>query len=279
MKKIIYLYFIGVSAVIVYDSISRSAYSYSTGADPGHCGAPNDGYETCTHCHSDYAEMPLPGLITSNVPLSGYVPGTTYTITAGISRPGHLKFGFQVSPQDSSGNLMGTLINTSTETQLVGAFGQYITHTASGNSGAGSKFWSFDWMSPVAGTGPVTFYGAFNVTNGNNDPTGDSIFVFTLIINENTNSVEEFFNDAYVSVYPNPINKKTVLSFYLNQSEQLKIKVLDIYGNICKTIESEQYVAGANRVFLCMDGLSAGIYFIHITGHEHHTIKKLIVMN
>jgi hypothetical protein len=126
----------------------------------------------------------MSGWITSNIPASGYVPGNTYNITATATRAGHVRFGFEVSPQSPTGVLLGTLIVTNTtETQLVGA-NKYITHKLAGTTGSGSKTWNFNWTAPVAGTGNVTFYGAFNCANNSGTSAGDTIFKSTLLVSE-----------------------------------------------------------------------------------------------
>ena len=87
------------------------------------------------------------------------VIGTTYTIT--ITTTGSGNKGFEVSPQDLSGNLLGTLI-AGTGQKLLGG-GKYLTHTTP-KTGA-TAVWTFQWIAPAAGTGDVTFYGAFAITD------------------------------------------------------------------------------------------------------------------
>src|SRR5829696_4706422 len=134
--------FIAVSVIILADAINNSSHSSASGAVAGRTGSPGDGGLTCaiSGCHlPGPAPALMAGWITSNIPAGGYTPGNTYTITATATRPGHVRFGFQVSPQNITGTLLGTLIITnSTETQLVGA-NKYVTHKLAGTTGAGSK--------------------------------------------------------------------------------------------------------------------------------------------
>jgi hypothetical protein len=133
--------------------------SNPTGAPAGYSGSPADG-QTCANCHGGTAST-VSNVLTSNVPASGYVPGTNYTITVSISGASTRK-GFQVSPQNNSGVLIGTLTAGSGNT-IVGS--KYITHTSSKTTNPGT--WTFTWTAPAAGTGSVNFYGAF-VSNKNN---------------------------------------------------------------------------------------------------------------
>lgn len=124
------------------------------GAPAGMTGSPGDG-DNCTSCHGGTATTTA-SLITSNIPASGYIPGTTYTITATNSLTGSGKMGFEVSPQNAAGDLLGTL-TAGPGSKLVGG-GKYVTHS---NANSTTNSWTFSWTAPVAGTGTVTFYGAF----------------------------------------------------------------------------------------------------------------------
>jgi hypothetical protein len=124
------------------------------GAPPAKTGSPGDG-SNCTECHGGTATTTA-GLITSNIPSGGYVPGTTYQITATNTLTGAGKYGFEVSPQNTAGTLLGTLIAGS-GSQLVGS-NKYVTHLSASTT---TSAWTFGWVAPASGTGAVTFYGAF----------------------------------------------------------------------------------------------------------------------
>ena len=142
----------------------------SSGSPGGYTGSPGDGHN-CTACHGGSAST-VTGWITSDVPAQGYTPGTTYTITATATGSG--KKGFEISPQTTGGALLGTLSPGSGNKLCNG--NKAITHssTVSGTSAT----WTFSWTAPAAGTGPVTFYGAFAVTEPVTKLT-------TMVVNEN----------------------------------------------------------------------------------------------
>lgn len=137
--------------------ILSSGYTvmYPTGAPAGKTGSPGDG-ANCTECHGGTATTTA-GQITSNIPPSGYVPGTTYQITATNPLTNTGKMGFEISPQNTAGAQKGTLVAGS-GSQLVGGGTKYITHT---NANTTTNTWTFGWIAPAAGSGAVTFYGAF----------------------------------------------------------------------------------------------------------------------
>ena len=185
MIKCIYFLVLTALLVIVSFTIDLSSRSgqinaNTNGAPNAKTGSPGDG-GNCTNCHNSTA-ITTPGLITSNIPASGYIPGQTYTITATVTGVS-TKFGMQISPQKTNGNQVGTLVNTSSQTTLsLGT--KYINHNNTGTSGNGSKTWTFNWIAPAAGTGSFSFYGAFNISNSNNSSSGDNIVLSSLLINE-----------------------------------------------------------------------------------------------
>lgn len=172
-----------VLILLRFDSSTGS----SSGAPAGYANDPASGQSNCTSCHAGTAIQATPNTasITTNIPASGYVPGQTYTITANVITSGRSKFGFEVAAQSSNGATRGTLIVTNTtQTKIVN--NNYITHTLSGTSGNGSKTWTFNWVAPATGSGPVGFYGAFNASNSNNSTSGDIIYVTSTTVQENT---------------------------------------------------------------------------------------------
>src|SRR5436190_21813100 len=148
--------FFGIISLMVFDAVFNEANSHTSGAAAMRTGSPGDGGATCKNCHAGPNPTTEVGLITSNIPGTGYVPGQTYSVTATVTRSGHTRFGFEISPQNVAGTKLGTLIVTNgTEMQLVGT-GKYITRESAGTAGAGSRSWVFNWTAPVAGTGAVT---------------------------------------------------------------------------------------------------------------------------
>jgi hypothetical protein len=139
---------------------SFMVFSPSTdGCPAGNSGSPADGKD-CSACHKAKAKS-QEGLITSNIN-GKFIPGKTYTVTATLKGDAKAKkFGFQITPQDTKGKLMGKIIITdSLGTKLVGN-GKYIDQTKKGTDGNGSKSWTFNWTAPSKNSGDVTFYGSF----------------------------------------------------------------------------------------------------------------------
>ncbi len=184
MNKNLLLVFSSVILIVFLSTISQNAFTSSNGPPAGHTGSPGDGGVTCntSGCHTGMATTAVAGWITSNVPGTGYVPGQTYTLTATATQTGCVRFGFQISPQSITGTLLGTLIVTDVTNTLI-VSSKYIEQRAAGTVGStNSHTWTFNWIAPAAGTGSVTFYGAFNCSNNNGSSGGDAIFTSTLVI-------------------------------------------------------------------------------------------------
>ncbi len=182
MKKTFYLLFTVAGLFILL----TSELMYSTGSPGGKTGSPGDGGTTCTQCHGGTA-TPQDGWITSTIPVEGYEPGQTYSITATGTHDGVVKFGFELTAEDMNADKTGALIVTNaSQNQLVNG-NNSITHSAGGTAPSGNtKSWTFDWTAPAEGTGDVTFYGAFNAANGNGNNQGDVIYTSTLSVPEAT---------------------------------------------------------------------------------------------
>ena len=261
---------------------NNKVQSRTTGGPAGHSGDPAGGNKTCNTagCHIGVTPIAANGLITSNIPASGYIPGSTYTVTASITRPGHTKFGFQVTPQNATGTILGTLIATSTQTQLNGINNSYITHNSSGTSGSGAKTWTFNWTAPSAGSGNVKFYAAFNASNSNNSSSGDTIFTSSLTIPENLstgiNSISR--NESNLSVYPNPVKDKINITFSTIENQDIEVILSDIMGKVSEKLYSGKTTNTTFNYSIDIEGkYPSGIYLLKIKEGNKLNVKKVII--
>lgn len=228
-----------------------------TGAPAGHTGSPFDN-KNCTFCHGGTA-VNVTGFMTSNVPNTGYIPGNTYLITCAFSGTGNK--GFQISPHNAQGNLMGTIF-MGTNSQLVGDF-KYITHASA--TSATNASWSFTWVAPDAGTGPVTFYGAAVIGKPNTK-------LFTLTIPENTGASINDITNSKINTYPNPASDFLFISGI--KSNDFKIYFYSIDG---KLVKFEEIVNNSPNIKFDINDLSKGTYLVQIKDGEKTSSKKIIV--
>lgn len=272
IRKITLLTTLFFIALVGLDSAYNQAHTNSTGAPAGRTGSPGDGGNTCATagCHG---ATPTAGsnLFSVGVPSGGYNPGQTYLIQVNFSGTGNK--GFQISPQSQSGNLLGELINTTTSgnqgTQTVGT--KYVTHRLAQSAASGS--WTFQWRAPAAGTGPVTFYGAF--VNGRN--TG--LRTQAITVQENpAASIAETGKLQQFRMYPNPVNDRLTLSYSLERTEKVNIKVYDITGREALLLVNEQQEAGEHQMsFDLKPQLNPGVYFVSVDAGGKRFSQKLLV--
>lgn len=261
-----------LSAVILLTSQFKS--KYESGPPAGVSGSPGDA-ANCTACHGGSAPN-TPNLITSDIPVTGYVPGATYNITATVSHATFNKFGFQVSPQNASGQQKGTLIvNDGIRTQLTGGT-KYITHKTAGTAGtANSNTWSFQWTAPVSGSGNVTFYGAFIKSNANSQSSGDAVTVSQLAVTEDlsTGIKDGVAETAEWKVYPMPCSKELNIALVNNNLQKVRIMIRTLDGKIV----TQDVLNNANGFLkLNTDQLPTGIYMLTVF-EENRAISKKIV--
>jgi hypothetical protein len=268
-----------LALAVIMITLPHLAQTKKAGAPNGNTGSPADGV-TCakTNCHPGPATF-LSGIITSDVPAGGYEAGNVYTITATVTDATKTRFGFQISPQDVLGNLLGTmsLINTS-ETKLTGS-GKWITHTTAGTLNPGGKTWTFNWTAPAAGTGDVTFYGAFNFANNDGLKTGDIIKTSSLTIQEfDPNAgVQEANTNASTKLIPNPGNGLFSVILPENTKEAVHIVLYDLSGSEI----SELYHGYTAEQFVMLDirhlGLTGGYYLIRTETGNRIMVNKLFL--
>lgn len=275
MKRLINVAFLATIGLVVLQSASLKVLR-SEGAAPGHTGSPGDNYKDCTACHGGSATY-VPDWITSNIPESGYIPLQTYTITTINAESEGTRFGFQVSPQNKAGDLLGKLVITdSVQTQLVGD-GKYITYTKDGIVGAGSKTWTFDWVAPAAGTGDVVFYGAYN-SNFEGHKGENHVFLSTLRVKEaGTARTQNLTNKvANFVVFPNPATDWTSINFDIHHVGMLTVDIIDITGKQVALIMNEWH-SGSVRSRFNTAKLPNGNYFVRLQINGKTATQRLSI--
>jgi hypothetical protein len=282
MKKKYALTFALIVVIAISLSTFTTTYSNPTGAPSGVSGSPGDGNQTCAQsgCHSGSTASVRPGMIISDIPAEGYIPGQTYTITITIEQAGISRWGFQASAQDPAGAKIGSMVLTNTVQTRLTSSGKYITHTTSGTGGStGSKTWTFDWIAPNAGTGNFSFYASVMAANNNGGRTGDNVFTDELTVTESLstgmplNSTEEIF----FTVYPNPIIGES-LHIRSNKPETKanSIKLYALSGAL--VLEYTRTLLGeiGSDLTIPLHNIEPGSYLIVVEHSKGNFVKRLI---
>ena len=265
-KKITLILGIALGLLIISQSIQKYAMSYDGGAPSSYANDPAGSNKNCTQCHGGSATT-VTGWVTSNIPASGYVPATSYTITVTSTGTGGNK-GFEVSPQSSTGAFLGTMV-AGTGTGLTGS-NHYMRSTGS-NITTNPKTWTFSWTAPATGLGPVTFYGAFAIGTGNTYITSYTVTESSVGINE-VNSVSGF------AIYPNPVKEKLNMNYVVASDSKVQINVYSLDGKKIATLNDKDQTAGSYcDEFNVKNILTSGIYVVEFKINNKSTFEKIVV--
>ena len=259
MKNIIISSILIIILISIYPKISNTSTSGSPG---GMTGSPADG-ASCTTCH--YAGVGNSGFIESNIPLTGYIPNQTYTLTLTINQPGINKFGFEItSEEDNFGSAKtGTfLLTNSNETKFVNN-NNSVTHKASGTSGNGGKTWEIDWQAPNSGTGTVNFYAAFIAANSDGQNSGDTWHSSNISITEDVvNSINEISKENQI-----------IFNYLTKEINVNNLSEINVYS-----INGKQILNKKNTTTISLKDIKPGIYLIDKI-NNNKKINKIISIN
>jgi len=88
-------------------------------------------------------------------------------------------------------------------------------------------------------------------------------------------TVEEY---QLLSVYPNPFNPTTTISFALPDAAEVLLSVYDVNGRLVNTLVNGYRSAGIHKVTFDASDLPSGIYFAQIEAVNLHVMQKLILL-
>jgi hypothetical protein len=269
--------------ILAYNVTFKTVQSHMSGSPAKYTGSPAD-VNNCTSCHNPTATT-VTGWITSNIPATGYTPGQIYTITATATDALADTFGFEISPQLTSGNPLGEkrgmmIVTSTTETVLVSTTGtsdnKYITHRAAGTNGTShSKTWSFNWKGDTVNAKSVTFYGAFVAGTS---PSSDHTYLSTLTRGVYSGGINDPVATAMgLVVYPNPSSTFTTVSLYNEKPATLNIQLYDLSGKLVnKLVSGEKFTGDYTKTF-SLTQFNKGIYLLKVEIDGQCCYKKLVI--
>lgn len=232
--------------------------SSSGGRTDGRSGSPGDGGITCTACHSEGANFNTTAEITTNIPITGYLLNTDYTINVN-STSSSTKLGFQLTAENNSNTKIGTF--TAGSGSRVGS--QRVTQSTPSTSGD----WSFTWRSPSTDLGRVTFYSAVNATNNNGNTSGDQVITVT------SSAPSLSISDAQrldFDMFPNPATDRLTIQLPSN-TEKAEVQIYNYIGklSLSKIISSDNNKIDVND-------LSAGVYVLKVVTEDKIGTQKFV---
>jgi hypothetical protein len=264
MKQIVNALFL--VALFTIGSITISI-SNPSGAPAQASGGPAEGGATCSQggCHGGTATARA-NVISSDIPSTGYIAGTTYNITVTLGGTGAK--GFQVSAQKTDGSSYLGTFTAGTGSRIMPT--SYVTHSSS--KSPSPAVWTFKWKAPVKGTGDVNFYGAFAVTKS-------ATYTDKYTVKESASSgISESASNINLNVYPNPLQENIYLSFDMKENAIVSAKLLSVDGKSSFDIYNSNLGAGNHNLNLSKpEGLQAGIYFLQLNLDNKQVVKKVFV--
>ncbi|NVK63565.1 MAG: T9SS type A sorting domain-containing protein [Flavobacteriales bacterium] len=91
--------------------------------------------------------------------------------------------------------------------------------------------------------------------------------------------LEENQSDFNLSIYPNPTNKVTTVSFDLPSNSPVNFSIVDVSGKKIEQTESIFYQEGKNQYELNTSALLNGVYFVTFASDFGSTTKRIIVQH
>lgn len=246
-------------------SLESSSFLRSSGSPGNYTGSPGDGYYDCTDCHnSSPGNFSLVPTITTNIPVTGYVLGETYSINVSTSSSGASGWGFELTAEKVGGTKVGIY-------NLTGATGSPKIITSGGSvthSNESYSAWSFNWTAPAVDEGDITFYAAVLAANGSGS-SGDQVVTTSKTVVHSTLSVNDE-NSLAFDIFPNPSRD----FLYIKLPNALSKGFVEIFDFSGRSVLAAKIDRIDNT--LNLNNLSAGMYILRLTSEEKSGIKKFI---
>ena len=108
--------------------------------------------------------------------------------------------------------------------------------------------------------------------NGDENIIIDSSFYF--------NNATQIFSSNTAVAYPNPTEGNFMVDFSTDKSEWINISISDLAGRVIRNRTTEIFShPGKNEISFSLDGLSAGVYFLSLSGSNIHCVLKIDLVN
>ncbi len=109
--------------------------------------------------------------------------------------------------------------------------------------------------------------------------TGDENIIFdegTTAVND---PVPSFVNHYLGPIVPNPSRELAYINFVLEQRDHISLRVLDMKGNVIRTLASDEWTAaGAHTRSIELTHWPAGAYFVQLLGTNFTQAQKMTVV-
>ena len=84
------------------------------------------------------------------------------------------------------------------------------------------------------------------------------------------------YEDLTLKVFPNPINEKATIEFYLENKASVQLSILDIHGRIVYETEVSELQSGKNQVSFDAGSMAPGVYFCRLQKGDKELLRKMV---
>jgi hypothetical protein len=109
-------------------------------------------------------------------------------------------------------------------------------------------------------------FAIFDATKGGGGPQSEGVSGFT------PEAVR------LLPVYPNPMKGMLKIRFIAPDEQKVTIKLYDVTGRLVRVLFDNKAIRGMNEILLKPDGLSWGVYFIHLEAEDYKMVEKVILV-
>ena len=103
----------------------------------------------------------------------------------------------------------------------------------------------------------------------------DSDISTVVSVDEDDIVLNEF---SLLPAYPNPFNPVTNISFVVDKSSEISLKIFDVNGKLVQVVNPKTYQIGVHNIQWNASSLSSGMYFIHmLNGADRYTQKVMLL--
>lgn len=260
----------------------------SSGSHISSTGAPGESTCAAAGCHDDATiDRDDNYVVTSLVLGNGektFKPATQHHLTLRAQKAGVNRFGFQIVALDTNNRSVGSFSlpvpQGAARVQLQSgtinkSMRYYVTHTMAGiqPTRAGEAEWRFLWTSPLDYSGKVTFYYCVNVTNTDDNKTGDHLYLGSpAFLAEGTTGVKETGDD--VRLYPTIAGTHLTVERAAGFPDDAILNVVSLQGI---TLLKKSLASSGNSVILPVDNLPAGIYSAVISSGAGSSTRTFVI--
>jgi len=100
----------------------------------------------------------------------------------------------------------------------------------------------------------------------------------TIVSREDEEFIEQPREFRIKSVYPNPFNPSTTISYQLSQAQTIELTIYDILGRKVKSLFQGRQTVGVHELSIDASSLSSGVYILQLRGEKNLMSRRKITL-